>query len=125
MPRSTRLGVVAHDIGGAVALRTLLLEEKSYRDLTLFDAVSGGEWERGLFRLILEHADVFQQLPDYAHEALVASHMRHATRVGLRPEVLDAFIAPWRGGGRRAGRVLPSVQSTPASGHGRVREPAG
>lgn len=88
--------VVAHDIGGAVALRTLLLEERSYRDLTLFDAVSGGEWERGLFQLILEHAEVFQQLPDYAHEALVASHLRHATHVGFRPEVLETFLAPWR-----------------------------
>ena len=93
----SRPSVVAHDIGGAVALRTLLLEERSYRDLTLFDAVSGGEWERGLFRLILEHAEVFRQLPDYAHEALVAGHMRHATHVGFRPEVLDAYLAPWRG----------------------------
>lgn len=94
---SSRPSVVAHDIGGAVALRALLLEGRSYRDLTLFDAVSGGEWERGLFRLILEHPEVFQQLPDYAHEALVASHLRHATHVGLRPDVLDAYLAPWRG----------------------------
>lgn len=104
--------VIAHDIGGAVALRTLLLEGKSYRDLTLFDAVSGGEWERGLFQLILEYAHVFQQLPDYAHEALVASHMRHATHVGLRPEVLEAFLAPWRG---RRGRPR-STASTARSG---------
>ncbi|MHC5264158.1 alpha/beta fold hydrolase [Streptomyces sp. UC4497] len=89
--------VVAHDIGGAVALRTLLLEQRSYRDLTLFDAVSGGEWERGLFKLFLEHREVFQELPGYAHEALVASHLRHATHVGFRPGVLDAFLAPWRG----------------------------
>lgn len=89
--------VVAHDIGGAVALRTLLLDGKSYRDLTLFDAVSGGAWERGLFRLFLEHEKVFQELPGYAHLALVAAHMRHATHVGLRPGVLDAFLAPWRG----------------------------
>ncbi|NGO13194.1 alpha/beta fold hydrolase [Streptomyces sp. HC44] len=98
----SRPSVVAHDIGGAVALRTLLLEERSYRDLTLFDAVSGGEWEGGLFQLILEHADVFQRLPDYAHEALVASHMRHATHIGFRPEVLDAFLAPWRGAAGQA-----------------------
>ncbi|WP_327295678.1 MULTISPECIES: alpha/beta fold hydrolase [unclassified Streptomyces] len=98
----SRPSVVAHDIGGAVALRTLLLEEREYRDLTLFDAVSGGDWERGLFQLILEHPDVFQQLPDYAHEALVASHMRHATQVGLRPEVLDTFLAPWRGAAGQA-----------------------
>lgn len=70
-----------------MALRTLLLEKRNYRGLTLFDAVSGGEWERGLFQLILEHADVFKQLPDYAHEALVASHLRHATHIGFRPGV--------------------------------------
>ncbi|MEU6950281.1 alpha/beta hydrolase [Streptomyces sp. NPDC046316] len=89
--------VIAHDIGGAVALRTLLLEKRNYRDLTLFDAVSGGEWERGLFRLVLEHPEVFRQLPGYAHEALVAGHMRHATHTGFRPGVLDAYLAPWRG----------------------------
>jgi len=89
--------VVAHDIGGAVALRALLLEGATYQDLTLLDAVSGGEWERGLFRLILEHAEVFSQLPAYAHEALVASHLRHATHVGFRTGVLEAHLAPWRG----------------------------
>ncbi|MDQ4113258.1 MAG: alpha/beta hydrolase [Actinomycetota bacterium] len=89
--------VVAHDIGGAIALRTLLIEGAVYRDLTLFDAVSGGEWERGLFRLILNHADVFDQLPSYAHEALVASHLRNATEVGFRPGVLDAYLDPWCG----------------------------
>ncbi len=93
----TRPSVVAHDIGGAVALRALLLEKADYRDLTLFDAVSGGDWERGLFRLILEHADVFARLPPYAHEALVTSHLRHASYAGLRPEIVDAFLAPWRG----------------------------
>jgi pimeloyl-ACP methyl ester carboxylesterase len=99
-PRSLGLSrpiVVAHDIGGAVALRALLLEGAVHRDLTLFDAVSGGEWERGLVSLILERAEVFEQLPDYAHEALVSSHLRHATNVGFRPGVLEAFLAPWRG----------------------------
>ncbi|WP_405457561.1 alpha/beta hydrolase [Streptomyces sp. NBC_00101] len=94
--------VVAHDIGGAVALRTLLLERREYRDLTLFDAVSGGDWERGLFRLILEHAEVFGELPEYAHEALVAAHLRHATHAGFRPGVLDAYLAPWRGAAGQA-----------------------
>jgi pimeloyl-ACP methyl ester carboxylesterase len=89
--------VVAHDIGGAVTLRALLLDGADYRDLTLFDAVTGGEWERGLFQLILEHADVFSQLPDHAHEAMVAAHIRHATHIGYRPGVLDAYLAPWRG----------------------------
>jgi pimeloyl-ACP methyl ester carboxylesterase len=92
-----RPSVVAHDIGGAIALRALLLEGATFRDLTLFDAVSGGEWERGLFRLILEQAAVFVQLPPYAHEAMVASHLRHATHLGFRPGVLETFLAPWLG----------------------------
>ena len=93
----TRPSVVAHDIGGAIALRTLLLEGVPFRDLVLFDAVSGGSWERGLFRLILRHADVFAELPDYAHRALIASHLRRATHVGFRPGALEEHLAPWLG----------------------------
>lgn len=89
--------VVANDIGGAIVLRTHLIESVRYRDLTVFDAVSGGRWERGLFRLIREHSEVFDELPGYAHETLVTAHLRQATHLGLRPDVLEAFLAPWRG----------------------------
>ena len=40
---------------------------------------------------------MFEQLPDYAYESLVVSHFRNATQIGLRPGVLEAFLAPWRG----------------------------
>jgi len=93
----SRPSVVAHDIGGAVALRALLLEGAEYQDLTLVDAVGGGEWGTGYFKLIRENSHVFEQLPGYAHEALVESHLRHATHAGYKPDVLDAYIAPWRG----------------------------
>lgn len=89
--------VVANDIGGAIVLRAHLIESVRYRDLTLFDAVSGGNWERGLFRLVREHPEVFDELPGYAHEALVTAHLHHATHLGLRPEVLERFLAPLRG----------------------------
>ena len=92
-----RPSVVACDIGGAIALRALLLEQASYSDLILFDAVTGGDWERGLFALIREHHDVFEQLPAYAHEALVAAHLRIRTRQGYRPGVLDTCLEPWLG----------------------------
>lgn len=95
--------VVAHDIGGAIVLRTLLLEGVEYRDLTMLDVVSGGRWEGGLFSLIRAHPDVFDQLPEYAFEALAVSHFRNATHLGLRPDVLQAFLDPWRGrDGQRA-----------------------
>ncbi len=89
--------VVAHDIGGAIVLRALLLERAMYRDLTMVDAVSAGRWEGGLFALIRTHPEVFEQLPEYAFESLVVSHFRNATHLGLRPGVLEAFLAPWRG----------------------------
>ena len=103
--------------------RALLLEGAGCRDLTLFDAVSGGEWERGLFQLILEHADVFDQLPEYAHEALVASHMRQATHVGYRAGVLDAFLEPWRGPAGRAAFCSPTSPPLSRPGDTWMRHP--
>jgi pimeloyl-ACP methyl ester carboxylesterase len=89
--------VVACDIGGAIALRALLLENATYSDLTLFDAVTGGEWEIGLFALLRSHHGVFEQLPGYAHEALVSAHLRQGTHQGYRPGVLETYLAPWLG----------------------------
>jgi pimeloyl-ACP methyl ester carboxylesterase len=92
-----RPSVVACDIGGAIVLRALLLEGAAYSDLTLFDAVTGGQWERGLFALIREHHEIFEKLPAYVHEALVSAHLRNGTRQGYRPGVLETYLAPWLG----------------------------
>lgn len=89
--------VVANDIGGAIVLRAMLLEGARYSDLTLFDCVSGGNWERGLFAQIRQHYEVFAELPAYAHRALVASHLRNATYLGYRPGVLESYLEPWLG----------------------------
>lgn len=97
-----RPSVVACDIGGAIVLRALLLEDAEYSDLTLFDAVVGGTWEHGLFGLIRQYPDVFERLPGYAHEALVTAHLRKGTRRGYRPEVLATYLAPWLGTGGQA-----------------------
>lgn len=92
-----RPSVVACDIGGAIALRALLLEGAQYSDLTLFDAVTGGDWERGLFAQIREHHGVFENLPAYAHEALVRAHLGNGTSRGYRPGVLETYLEPWIG----------------------------
>ena len=89
--------VVACDIGGAIVLRALLLEDAAYSDLTLFDAVTGGSWEHGLFAQIREHHEVFERLPAYAHKALVTAHLRNGTHQGYRPGVLETYLAPWLG----------------------------
>ncbi len=89
--------VVATDIGGAITLRALLLEGAVFADLLLFDAVTGGDWERGLFALMLRHTEVFEALPGYAHRALVTAHMNHATGLGFRPGLLEDLLEPWVG----------------------------
>jgi pimeloyl-ACP methyl ester carboxylesterase len=89
--------VVATDIGGAIVLRALLLEGAAFSDLLLFSAVTGGEWERGLFGLMLEHTAVFEALPGYAHRGLVAAHMENATHLGFRPGRLEELLEPWIG----------------------------
>ncbi|WP_375491424.1 alpha/beta fold hydrolase [uncultured Jatrophihabitans sp.] len=91
------VSVAANDIGGAITLRAMLVEGARFSNLTLFDCVSGGEWEVGLFAQIRNNPEVFAQLPGYAHQALVSSHLRNATHAGYRPGVMEAYLQPWLG----------------------------
>lgn len=89
--------VVAHDVGGAVALRALLLHGARYASLCLVDVVALRPWGSPFFRLVREHADVFTQLPAAAHRGLVEGYVRTASHVGLRGADLDALVRPWTG----------------------------
>lgn len=89
--------VVAHDFGGAVALRAHLLHGAAYDRLALVDAVTHGPWGTGLFRLARDHEQVFASLPAEAHEGLVRGYVGTASHRGLAAEVLDAYVAPWLG----------------------------
>jgi pimeloyl-ACP methyl ester carboxylesterase len=90
--------VVAHDVGGVVALRATIIEAAKFHDLTLLNAVGVSGWSDGaFFRTIKSDPDLFAQLPADAHEALVASKIRDASHLGLRPVVLDRLLDPWRG----------------------------
>ena len=103
--------VVANDIGGAIVLRAHLIESARCRDLTIFDPVSGGRWERGLFGLMREHPGVFGALPGYAHEALVTAHLQNASHRGSAtggPRGLPRPMARRRG----SGSVLPPIPPT-------------
>ncbi|MGO1803102.1 MAG: alpha/beta fold hydrolase, partial [Microbacteriaceae bacterium] len=55
--------IVAHDFGGAVALRARLLHGARYRSLCLVDAVALTPWGSPFFTLVKQHAEVFAQLP--------------------------------------------------------------
>jgi pimeloyl-ACP methyl ester carboxylesterase len=87
--------VVAHDFGGATALRAHLLHGARYRRLALVDPVALAPWGSPFFRLVGEHPEVFAQLPPHLHAALVREYLASASAPGLHPAVADALAAPW------------------------------
>lgn len=89
--------VVAHDFGGAVALRAHLLHGARYRRLALVDPVALAPWGSPFFRLVGANAEVFERLPPALHGALVREYVTSASHKGLHPATLDALVAPWLG----------------------------
>ncbi|MBC2902610.1 alpha/beta fold hydrolase [Streptomyces cupreus] len=90
--------VVAHDFGGAVALRAHLLHGARYRALAVVDPVALAPWGSPSFRLLGEHSHVFEQLPPPLHRALVREYVGSASSPGLHPAVLDRLVEPWLDG---------------------------
>jgi pimeloyl-ACP methyl ester carboxylesterase len=87
--------VVAHDIGGAVALRAHLLHERAYASLALVDVVALAPWGSDYFRLVRDHADVFAAVPPAIHEGAIRAYVAGASHRGLTPHELDRLVAPW------------------------------
>ncbi|MFC7544956.1 alpha/beta fold hydrolase [Plantactinospora sp. GCM10030261] len=87
--------VIAHDFGGAVALRAHLLHDVPYRRLALVDPVALAPWGSPFFRLVGGNAEVFEALPPALHGALVREYVGSASSPGLRPATLDRLVAPW------------------------------
>jgi pimeloyl-ACP methyl ester carboxylesterase len=97
-----RPDVVAHDYGGAVALRAHLLHGMGVRSFALVDVVALRPWGSPFFKLVAESAATFAALPSNLHEALLREYIRGASAPGLRDEVLDALVVPWLGAGQPA-----------------------
>ncbi len=90
--------VVAHDFGGAVALRAHLLHGAEFRSLALVDVVALAPWGSEFFRLAGGHADVFGRLPAPLHEALVRAYVAGAAHRPLTAAAHDMLVRPWLGG---------------------------
>lgn len=87
--------VIAHDYGGAVALRAHLLHHTRFASLALVDVVALAPWGSDFFRLVREHADVFSALPSAVHEGALRAYIAGASHVGLSPAALDSLVSPW------------------------------
>lgn len=92
-----RPAIVAHDIGGAVALRAHLLHHRPVRDLALVDVVALRPWGTPFYRLVREHRPVFEQLPPAIHEGVLRAYVGTAQPRPLDRALEDELIAPWRG----------------------------
>jgi pimeloyl-ACP methyl ester carboxylesterase len=99
--------VIAHDIGGAVALGAHLLEGCDFASLYLLDIVTLDPWGSPFFRLVAENESVFAALPPRLHRALVREYISGAAaataddsptgedRSSLSEERIAALSAPW------------------------------
>lgn len=90
-----RPNIVAHDIGGAVALGTHLFEGGIFASLYLLDAVTLDPWGSPFFRLVAEHEEAFAALPPNLHAALVREYIAGAAVTDLDTTWLDELARPW------------------------------
>src|SRR5262245_4007648 len=89
--------VVAHDLGGLVALRAQLVEGAAYTSLFLVDVVAIPPSGSPFFRFVQDHPGLLDQLPAYVHTAIVRAYIENASHRGLDPDDLDALVEPWTG----------------------------
>lgn len=87
--------VVAHDIGGAVALGSHLLNDVDYASLYLLDIVSLPPWGSPFFRLVAQNEQVFAAVPRPLHRALAREYIAGAAAGLLGADVLDDLVRPW------------------------------
>ena len=89
--------VIAHDFGGAVALRARLLGAARYRSLCLVDVVALSPWGSPFFTLVKQYTDVFAQLPPAVHCGAIEAYIKGASYRGLRQDDLAMLVDPWTG----------------------------
>lgn len=87
--------VIAHDFGGAAALRGRLLHGLNFASLCLVDVVALRPWGSEFFNLVKANAEVFPQLPRAVHRGVVEAYIRGASYRGLRSDDLEMLVCPW------------------------------
>lgn len=93
--KSDRPAVIAHDFGGATALRAHLIDGCQYDRLMLLDPVALAPWGSPFVRHVRQHEAAFAGLPSTMHRALVDAYVRGALHHSPSTETMDALITPW------------------------------
>jgi len=97
--------VAGHDIGGAIVLRTHLLQGIRFSRIAVLDALVLTPWlsgPRSSTWHVWEHAGAYEAMPDHLFGAFFSAYLGE-TNSNLGEEAFEAYLAPWRGEeGRRA-----------------------
>lgn len=92
-----RPDILAHDFGGATALRAYYLNDLRYRRLTLVDPVALAPWGSPFVSHVRHHEAAFSGMPGYMHDALLRAYLQTAAHRPLSEEAFTAHMAPWQG----------------------------
>ena len=95
--RIERPDVLAHDFGGATALRAYYLDGLRFSSLSIFDAVALAPWGSPLVRHVRHHEAAFTGMPDYMHRAVLRAYLQTAAHEPLSEEAQGIYSAPWLG----------------------------
>lgn len=87
--------ILAHDIGGAIALRTHLIHENQFETLLLVDPVALSPWGSDFFELVKNNVAVFNSLPVRIHQAVVCEYIKGAASKELDENTLALLCEPW------------------------------
>lgn len=89
--------VIAHDFGGATALRAHLIDGCAYRRLLLIDPVAVRPWGSPFVQHVHQHEAAFAGVPDYLQRAILRAYIRTAVHREMTDAELEPYIAPWLG----------------------------
>lgn len=92
-----RPDVVAHDFGGATALRSYFLNGLRFGSFTIFDAVALAPWGSPFVQHVRQHEAAFAGMPGYMHSALLVAYLQTAAHNKLSDEVIEIYSRPWIG----------------------------
>ena len=89
--------IAGHDFGGAITLRLMLLEGRSFRRVTLCDAVAIAPWITPFSRHVQRHLEAFATVPEHIHRQMIAAHLRTAIARDMSDAELEPYLRPWLG----------------------------
>lgn len=94
-----RTHMIAHDIGGAVALRLAIEAPQRLLSLTIADIVSYDSWPSPSWRTIREHYSEHAVMDAEEHRKLMIRQLRMAVfnKAIMQGELLEAYLAPITG----------------------------